>query len=222
MTLIPNVPIIITIKGTNTEAYTHRFLEPFDPLFHEAMIDTLKYLCSQIGGARFGYSQGDTISVLVADNKKQINDAQYISSLASSIATYHFNDEFNRLYLDELADFGEIDMAHDLARRTSLIFSAQTSNIAEKDIPNYFLNQQKHANNNAIDKVFKAFYPNSKILYSDSKARMTALKNNGIDIQKRYTSEFYRGVGCHYDNFNWVLDKEIPILIEEEINKWIK
>lgn len=225
MTLTPNVPIVITVKGTNTQSYTHRFEKPFDSLFHEAIADTLKYLCSQIGGASFGYTQGDTISVLVADYKKQIIDAQYLSSMASSIATYHFNNEFNRLYLDGLSEHGEfeeVDMAHDLARRVGLLFHARVCNIAENDVYGYFLNQQRAANNYAIEKVFETFFPNSKIQYPDNKARMIALKNNGIDIKTQYDAEFYRGVGCRHDSFNWVFEKEMPVLTKEYLDIWIR
>jgi tRNA(His) guanylyltransferase len=92
------LPVIITINGRGFTKLTTLLDKPYSATFAKALCATLSHLVKEIDGAVFGYSFDDEL-VIVSRNDQAPetqpwynNDTQKLASVASSIATLHFND----------------------------------------------------------------------------------------------------------------------------------
>lgn len=95
--LLNKLPIIIILNGKNFAKATSFLDKPYCSKLEDCFISTTLKLCSEIEGAIFGYHYNDEI-ILVIRNDQSLetspwldNKIQKICSLASSIATLHFN-----------------------------------------------------------------------------------------------------------------------------------
>lgn len=102
-------PVIIRVDGRAFHTFTKGFQKPFDDVLVRVMQDTMKYLCENIQGCVFGYTQSDEITLILIDYKKLNSEAwfdyevQKMCSIVASMATMAFNrffmyeyEEFNR------------------------------------------------------------------------------------------------------------------------------
>lgn len=98
--LTRRTPAIIRIDGKAFHSFTKGMNRPFDPVFRNAMAETMKELCQGIQGCVFGYTQSDEISLLLTDYSTLDTDAwfgyevQKMCSIAASTATLSFNINF--------------------------------------------------------------------------------------------------------------------------------
>ena len=101
--LTRRTPVIIRLDGKAFHSFTKGFKRPYDEIFHEAMNETLRYLCKNIQGCKIGYTQSDEISILLTDYATLETDAwfdyevQKICSISASMATMAFNKYFNEM-----------------------------------------------------------------------------------------------------------------------------
>lgn len=65
--LTRRTPVIIRLDGKTFHSFTRGFKRPYDEILHKSMNATLKYLCENIQGCKFGYAQSDEISLLLTD-----------------------------------------------------------------------------------------------------------------------------------------------------------
>ena len=90
---------IIRVDGKAFHTYTRKIKasKPFCHTLNQRMDDTARYLCENIQGAQFAYTQSDEISILVTDFESAKTDSwfdgniQKICSVSASIATVGFN-----------------------------------------------------------------------------------------------------------------------------------
>ena len=98
--LTRRMPVVIRIDGKAFHTFTRGLKKPFDEILHKSMEKTMEYLCKNIQGCVFGYTQSDEISLLLVDYKNLNTDAwfnysvQKCVSIASSMATMSFNKAF--------------------------------------------------------------------------------------------------------------------------------
>jgi tRNA(His) 5'-end guanylyltransferase len=99
--LTRRTPVAIRIDGKAFHTFTRGFDKPFDEVLGNAMVATMKYLCENIQGCVFGYTQSDEITLILIDYQKLTSSAwfdyevQKICSIAASMATMEFNRQFN-------------------------------------------------------------------------------------------------------------------------------
>ena len=67
--LIRRMPVIIRLDGCHFHTFTKGFEKPFDEVLMCSMIRTMKFLCQNIQGCVFGYTQSDEISLILVDYK---------------------------------------------------------------------------------------------------------------------------------------------------------
>ena len=107
--LVRRMPVAIRIDGKAFHTFTRGFQKPFDEVLGNAMIRTMNYLCKNIQGCVFGYTQSDEITLLLIDYQKLDTSAwfdyevQKMCSIAASMATM----EFNRAFADEVEHWWE-------------------------------------------------------------------------------------------------------------------
>lgn len=119
--LIPRSYAVIRIDGKAFHTYTKGFDKPWDRMVTDAMEETMRYLCSNIQGVKYGYYQSDEISLVLTDFDNHEtsawfdNDIQKIVSVSASLATAKFNmtmlqnyysytDEPEKRYSSNIAD----------------------------------------------------------------------------------------------------------------------
>lgn len=101
--LIRRTPVIIRIDGKAFHTLTRGFRKPFDEILIKTMQETTKYLCENIQGCVFGYTQSDEISLVLIDYQRLTTSAwfdyevQKICSIAASMATMAFNKFFEKM-----------------------------------------------------------------------------------------------------------------------------
>ena len=59
--LMRRTPVAIRIDGKAFHTFTRGFQKPFDQVLGNSMVRTMEYLCQNIQGCVFGYTQSDEI-----------------------------------------------------------------------------------------------------------------------------------------------------------------
>jgi tRNA(His) 5'-end guanylyltransferase len=195
------------------------------------MNSTLQYLCKNIQGCKFGYTQSDEISLLLTDYDTLTTDAwfgynvQKMASIAASMATLHFNQAFrtavNEYTSGKTLDKYDIELLK--AKDKGAMFDARCFNIPTSEITNYFISRQQDATRNAIQMLGQTHFSSSQLhkkSTSDIQEMLWSEKNinfNDMPI------EFKRGVCCYKRSIDingaarteWYIDKEGPIFTQD-------
>ena len=104
--LMRRTPVALRIDGKAFHTFTRGFKKPFDDILVKSMQETTKYLCKNIQGCVFGYTQSDEITLILIDYQTLTTAAwfdyevQKMCSIAASMATMKFNKVFNDLAVD--------------------------------------------------------------------------------------------------------------------------
>lgn len=186
MELKRGIPVIIILNGVNTTAFTKGFEKPFDHLFMQAMDTTATLLCNSKPAGKCACTYSDKI-ILFLDELCDDNEIQKVCSTTASLATLIFNKVFDKAYLDNLAEFGEADAAHDRARRKGLTFDAYCFNIAENKLSEYFEHTRQVAAHNNLELVMKAFFNANEFKEQPDNDRIGMLNQHGIHYERTYS-----------------------------------
>jgi len=95
--LVRRMPVAIRIDGKAFHTFTKGFQKPFDKFLIKAMQDTTLYLCKNIQGCVFGYTQSDEITLILVDYNNLETcawfdyEVQKLCSISASMATMIFN-----------------------------------------------------------------------------------------------------------------------------------
>ena len=98
--LMRRTPVAIRIDGRAFHTFTRGFKRPFDSILQKSMHETMLYLCKNIQGCVFGYTQSDEITLILVDYKTFESGAwfdyevQKLCSISASMATMAFNKFF--------------------------------------------------------------------------------------------------------------------------------
>jgi tRNA(His) guanylyltransferase len=101
---------VIRLDGKAFHSYTKNLRKPFDYRLLADMDDTMKYLCENIEGAVFGYTQSDEISILFGGPSERDTQlwfggkVQKIVSVSAGLASAKFNS-YRAQISSELAVF---------------------------------------------------------------------------------------------------------------------
>ena len=180
--LTRRMPVIIRIDGKAFHTFTRGLKKPFDGILSDAMQKTMEYLCKNIQGCVFGYTQSDEISLLLVDYKNLNTDAwfnysvQKCASVASSMATMSFNKAFAdnvEKWLDEYymrawnADENDDKYAETLkkALENGAMFDARIFNIPKEEVVNYFIWRQNDCGRNCVQSVAQSMLSKSEIFH---------------------------------------------------------
>ena len=187
--LMRRTPVAIRIDGKAFHTFTRGFRKPFDPVLMKAMQETMKYLCENIQGCVFGYTQSDEITLILVDYQKLDSSAwfdyevQKICSIAASMATMKFNKvfdtfnkELNAYYSTEI--FEEDDewnddyknpelikewYAHQEAIEKGAMFDARCFNIPKEEVCNLIYWRQLDAARNSVQMVGQAYFSHKEL-----------------------------------------------------------
>lgn len=183
--LMRRTPVIIRIDGKAFHTFTRGFEKPFDGVLVKTMQETTKYLCENIQGCVFGYTQSDEISLVLIDYQTLTTDAwfdyevQKLCSVAASMATMAFNRFFsinvdNFIYdyktaYEEEGKYGpgtkEYELCHtyQIAVEKGAMFDARVFNIPKEEVTNCLYWRQLDATRNSIQSVGQAYFNHNEL-----------------------------------------------------------
>lgn len=228
--LTRRTPAVIRIDGKCFHSFCKGFQKPYDEIFHEAMNSTLQYLCKNIQGCKFGYTQSDEISLLLTDYDTLTTDAwfdysvQKMCSIAASMATLHFNQAFrtavNQFTAGKTLDKYSIELLK--AKDKGAMFDARCFNIPESEILNCFIWRQQDATRNAIQMLGQTHFNHNELQKKNTNKIQEMLWQKGINFNDM-PIEFKRGVCCYKRSIEvngaarteWYIDKECPIFTQD-------
>jgi tRNA(His) 5'-end guanylyltransferase len=228
--LTRRLPVVIRIDGKCFHSFCKNFQKPYDEVFHKAMNSTLQYLCKNIQGCKFGYTQSDEISLLLTDYDTLTTDAwfgynvQKMCSIAASMATLHFNQAFrtavNEYTAGKTLDKYSIELCK--AKDKGAMFDARCFSIPASEVCNAFIWRQEDATRNAIQMLGQTYFSHNELHKKNTDMIQEMLWQKGINFNDM-PIEFKRGVCC-YKRFipvkdtirtEWYIDKECPIFTKD-------
>lgn len=222
--LLNKVPVIICINGRSFSKTTSLLDKPFCEKFSECMISTTLRLCSEIEGSIFGYQFNDEI-VIVTRNDQNLettpwfdNKIQKISSAASSIATSHFNECYNKLNISMLNDpifTAQVFAVPNYSEVINTIIYKQQANFHISVQNSCFYELLKKYDKNNIKEMLSGLSIDDKINLLYEECNITF--NN-------YPTDFRRGTAVYkvpklVDGVlknKWVSNSELPIFTKDQ------
>lgn len=235
--LMRRMPVAIRIDGKAFHTFTRGFQKPFDGVLGNAMVRTMEYLCKNIQGCVFGYTQSDEITLLLIDYQTLDTcawfdyEVQKMCSIAASMATMAFNKFFaeevtlrNQKYYFEHACANDPYPADDIgliyakSAQKGAMFDARCFNIPKEEATNLIYWRQLDATRNSIQMVGQANFSHSELQGKSCNMIQDMLfEQKGINWND-YPTRWKRGVACYKEVKNsikivpsggWVPEHEV-------------
>ena len=239
--LVRRMPVAIRIDGKAFHTFTRGFQKPFDEVLGNAMVRTMEYLCKNIQGCVFGYTQSDEITLILIDYQTFDTDAwfdyevQKMCSIAASMATMAFNRYFDEEIWNEDSSWRcsmtpqsvEVQKEHqDYMNRSrtavakGAMFDARCFNIPKEEVTNLIYWRQFDATRNSIQMVGQANFSHSE-LQGKSCNMIQDMLHEQKDINwNDYPTRWKRGVACYKEiedfikvipSDGWAPEQKIPM-----------
>ena len=197
------------------------------------MQETTKYLCENIQGCVFGFTQSDEITLILIDYQTFETDAwfdykvQKMCSIAASMATMAFNKCFTKNVEDFSKSrdvvgyngqyFGDYENAiiqlaiYEKAVEKGAMFDARCFNIPKEEVANLIYWRQLDATRNSIQMVGQANFSHNELQGKTCNQIQDMLYElRGINWNN-YPTTKKRGSCCIRNEKAWIIDNEIPI-----------
>ena len=230
--LYRRTPVAIRIDGKAFHTFTRGFAKPFDEVLGNAMVRTMEYLCKNIQGCVFGYTQSDEITLLLIDYQTFETDAwfdyeiQKICSISASMASTAFNRFFYdevKVWFDKAATEAH---AHSItiedwklyetyrnAIEKGAMFDARCFNIPKEEATNLVYWRQLDATRNSIQMVGQANFSHNELQGCSCNVIQDMLhEQRGINWND-YPTRWKRGVAWTKEKG---IDFDMPILKGED------
>lgn len=236
--LVRRMPVAIRIDGKSFHTFAKHFKKPFDRILMDSMQETMKYLCENIQGCIFGYSQSDEITLILIDYQTLTTDAwfdyevQKICSVVASMATMAFNKFFEKNVEDFIQDCAMDHEMHGSCRKGTIeynlceayqkaihqgaMFDARCFNIPKEEVTNMVYWRQLDAIRNSIQMVGQANFSHNELQNkscNDIQDMLISRKNIHWDD---FPADCKYGAACIKTNdtsrSEWKIDRDMPIL----------
>ena len=232
--LMRRCPVIIRIDGKAFHTFTRGFGKPFDDLLVLSMQETMLYLCENIQGCVFGYTQSDEITLVLVDYQTLTTAAwfdyevQKICSISASMATMKFNQVFAKKIeqydksLDKDNFYRKSPEGKDKiikylealyrSANKGAMFDCRCFNIPKEEVCNLIFWRQLDATRNSIQMVGQANFSH-KELHGKSCSMIQDMLHEQKGINwNNFPTYLKRGSACIKTETGWNIDKEMPIL----------
>ena len=223
--LTRRTPVAIRIDGKAFHTFTRGFDKPFDKVLGNAMVATMKYLCENIQGCVFGYTQSDEITLILIDYQKFTSSAwfdyevQKMCSIAASMATMEFNrrfqDEVNNWYYTCPIDISKDDLFYTYVNsiKKGAMFDARCFNIPKEEVCNLVYWRQLDATRNSIQMVGQSMFSHNELQNKSCNQIQDMLMLERAINWNNFETRWKRGVAWRKDIG---IDFEMPILRGED------
>jgi tRNA(His) 5'-end guanylyltransferase len=215
--LTPGVPVAIRIDGKAFHTFTKGFKKPFDRVLMTSMQKTMQYLCQNIQGCVFGYTQSDEITLILIDYQTIDTDCwfgyqvQKVCSIAASMATMAFNRFFANEVANEMMEWrcGLTPQSCEIQEREKMyqerlksainkgaMFDARCFNIPKEEVANLIYWRQLDATRNSIQMVAQANFSHKELQGQTCNMLQDKLfLEKGINWNN-YPADCKRGAAC--------------------------
>ena len=236
------IPVAIRVDMRAGHAFTRGFKKPFDDIFMKSMQETAKYMCENMGNAKFAYVQSDEITIILTDYDTLETDCWFnyrtdkLCSIAANMATMIFN----KIFKEKVENFIEEGGAFSLAQlnynqmkmepylkaiEKGAMFDARCFNIPKEEVTNLIYWRQLDATRNSIQMVGQANFSHKELQNKSCNDIQDMLhEQKGINWND-YPTVCKRGTAIIYVNYQnpqsltdkdiikgWKIDTEMPIL----------
>ena len=223
--LISRLPIIININGRGFSKITSLIDKPHCSKFMEAMLSTMLKLCSDLEGVLFAFQSNDEITLILRNDQNNNtepflnNKLQKICSIASSIATLHFNNYTKSIDLNLIGEplfTSQVFVVPNIAEAMNvLIFKQQQSFYLSIQFACFYELLKKY-DKNTIKEMLNGLNSEEKIDLLNQEC--------GIDFHE-YSSTFKRGAAAYkipkiVDGVlknRWYINTDIPIFAKDQV-----
>lgn len=180
--LMRRTPVTIRIDGKAFHTFTRGFQKPFDKVLMKSMQETTKYLCENIQGCVFGYTQSDEITLILIDYQTFDTcawfdyEVQKLCSIAASMATMAFNRYFKenvKEYASHIPYYGTMYPCDEKEQKymnilnkavdKGAMFDARVFNIPKEEVTNLIYWRQLDATRNSILMVGQANFSHKEL-----------------------------------------------------------
>lgn len=220
--MCPRMPVIIRLDGRTFHTFTRGFKRPFDDVLIKTMQRTTKYLCENIQGCVFGYTQSDEITLVLVDYKRLDSSSwfdyniQKCCSIAASMATMAFNKFFSEnvdtfcnehtvsessptegfvMHFDTVENETQYGN-YNIALFKGAMFDARVFNIPKEEVTNCVLWRQNDATRNSIEMVGQANFSHTQLHgKSCNQIQDMLMTERGINWNG-YQTHYKRGSCC--------------------------
>ena len=227
--LMRRTPVAIRIDGKAFHTFTKGFDRPFDKVLMTTMQETTQYLCENIQGCVFGYTQSDEITLILIDYKRLNSSAwfdyevQKICSIAASIATMAFNKIFQKYvnrYISRIAyytnnvnmDISDRTDVYRIAQEKGAMFDARCFNIPKEEVTNLIYWRQLDATRNSIQMVGQANFSHKELQNKNCNDIQNMLLTERDINWNNYPTICKRGTAVIKEDGCWIIDDLMPIL----------
>ena len=211
--LMHRCPVAIRLDGRAFHTFTQGFQKPFDKILMKSMQETMQYLCENIQGCVFGYSQSDEITLILVDYKNLTStawfdyDIQKVCSIAASMTTMAFNNIFSKYVKKFDLELAYNDNGIDTEENRKLLeiytkainkgamFDARCFNIPKEEVANLIYWRQLDAMRNSVQAVGQANFSHKELQGKSCANIKEMLKEKGIDWDS-LPLEYQRGSCC--------------------------
>lgn len=215
--LTPGVPVAIRIDGKAFHTFTKGFKKPFDRVLMTSMQKTMQYLCQNIQGCVFGYTQSDEITLILIDYQTIDTDCwfgyqvQKVCSIAASMATMAFNRFFANEVANEIMEWrcGFTPQSCEIQEKEKMyqerlksainkgaMFDARCFNIPKEEVANLIYWRQLDATRNSIQMVAQANFSHKELQGQTCNMLQDKLfLEKGINWNN-YPADCKRGAAC--------------------------
>lgn len=220
---------ILRLDGKGFSKFTKGLNKPFDDGFSEDMDLTAKFLCEEIQGAKFGYTQSDEITIVISDFDNQETSAwfdynvQKMVSISASIATA----KFNQLRARRMAKNANIDVV-DLNDMKLAMFDSRVFQVPTLDeMVNTLIFRQQDCTRNSISMAADALLKGSMEGVKSDTKQERLFQEAGVNWND-YKTKYKRGsvikkieIGVATmrgitTRKRWVVDEETPIFTQDK------
>ena len=217
--LVRRMPVMIRVDGKAFHTFTRGFQKPFDDILIKSMQETMKYLCENIQGCVFGYTQSDEITLVLVDYKKLTSSAwfdyevQKMCSISASMATMAFNRAFSFNMFEVAGLDNTLLETYRKASEKGAMFDSRCFNVPKEEVTNFVYWRQLDATRNSIQMVGQANFSHKQLqgkscnMIQDMLFTEKGINWNDLPIVKK------RGSACIKDaEGHWFIDENMPIL----------
>ena len=210
-------PVAIRIDGKAFHTFTRGFQKPFDEVLGNSMVRTMEYLCKNIQGCVFGYTQSDEITLLLIDYKQLNSEAwfdyqtQKMCSIAASMATM----AFNKFFSEEVARFRKNKFYNEKGENQyekylraidkGAMFDARVFSIPKEEATNLVYWRQLDATRNSIQMVGQAKFSHNELqgkscnMIQDMLLTQRDINWNDYPTRWKRGVAWKRSIGVDYD-----------------------
>lgn len=223
---------ILRLDGKGFSKFTKGLNKPFDDGFSQDMDETAKFLCENIQGAKFAYTQSDEITVVLCDYDNQETSAwfdynvQKMTSISASLATAKFNQLRQlRIQGEKYQQKGRNLNMQEVEDITLAMFDARVFQVPTLDeMINTLIWRQTDCTRNSVSMAADAYFSHKQTQgKSGSEKQEMLFTEKGINWND-YKTKYKRGSvikKVEIDNNGvirnrWVVDNETPIFTQDK------